>query len=86
MTFFYRLVFLIGLIGISFPTFAQTNRMDSLKQIVWTQSVSDTSQLRTHARLADILLERQIDSALFYLNNALKKAEQLKSIKWHKSI
>lgn len=82
MTFFYRLVFLIGLIGISFPTFAQTNRMDSLKQIVWTQSVSDTSQLRTHARLADILLERQIDSALFYLNNALKKAEQLKSIKW----
>ncbi|WP_291725091.1 tetratricopeptide repeat protein [Bernardetia sp.] len=53
-----------------------------MKQIVWHQTVSDTSHLRTHVELEALLLEQQLDSALVYMQNSLKKAQQLKSLKW----
>ncbi len=86
MIIFYRFIFLIILIGINFLVFAQQNRIDSLKQIVWTQPVLDTLHLRTHVELESLLLEQQIDSVLPYLNNSLKYAEKLKSIKWQAEI
>ncbi|WP_338815017.1 tetratricopeptide repeat protein [Bernardetia sp. Wsw4-3y2] len=86
MILFFRLVCLIILIGVSSLAFAQKSSIDSLKQIVWTQQVSDTSHLRTHVRLGEILLERQIDSALFYLDKSLQEAKRLESVKWKAEI
>ncbi len=81
-----RFTCIIILIGINSLAFAQKSRLDSLKQIVWTQPVSDTSDLRTHVRLGDILLERQIDSTLFYLDKSLQEAKRLENAKWKAEI
>jgi len=86
MIIFLRFVCLIILIGISSLAFAQKTPIDSLKQIVWTQSVSDTSHLRTHVELGKMLKAEQIDSLLPYLNTSLRHAQRLKSIKWQSEI